>query len=99
MTDRAPQLLPSIRAGSPLEAELRDSLEAIARNGSHELRQQIEAVLRGQLSLREFATTGLFRELAAPAVARATDAVREMPAEQRRRLEEQAEDQFGTSFT
>lgn len=99
MTDCAPQLLPSIRAGSPLEAELRDSLEAIARNGSPELRQQIEAVLRGQLSLREFAATRTFRELAAASVARATDALREMPAEQRRRLEEQAEDQFGTSFT
>lgn len=99
MADRAPQLLPSIRAGSPLEAELRGSLETIARHGPPELRQQIDAVLRGQTGLRAFATTDTFRDLATPAVARVADSLHEMPPDQRGLLEEQADEQFGSSFT
>lgn len=98
MTDPDPQLLPSIRAGSPLEVDLRDSLETIACTGPPELRRQIDAVLRGRSTLREFASTAIFRELASPAASHAADALRAMPPEQRRRIEDQADDRFGTSF-
>ena len=98
MSDDRPQLLPSIRAGSALEDQLRESLETLARHGSPELRQRITAILRGDASLRDLATSADFMEIAAPAAARAASAFRAMLEEQRRELAVRAEQDYGSSF-
>lgn len=93
MTDHKPPLLPSLRAGSREDTELRDALENLSRTAPDETRKQIEAVLRGDLSLRQFATTDVFNALTAPGVTAAEEHIREMsPDELRLAAEKEARD-------
>lgn len=84
MTDHKPPLLPSLRAGSPADSDLRDALENLSRTAPDETRQQIEAVLRGELSLRQFAMTDAFNALTAPGVTAAEERIREMSPDELR---------------
>lgn len=93
MADDQP-LLPTLR-DPRLDQALRGSLEVLRdRATDDEVRARIEAVLRGDLSLRSLARDGAFGAFVSPLVERGARELDELPADTRREYDEQAARDF-----
>ena len=90
MTDDRQPLLPTLR-DPRMDQVIRGSLEVLRERATDDdVRRKLDAVLRGELSLRTLARDGGFGAFVAPMVERGAREFDALPPETRREYEEQA---------
>jgi hypothetical protein len=93
--EEQPPLLPTLAADRTLDAALRESLRTLRDHAEDEsVRRRIDAVLRGELSLRRLAREEEFGAFVAPLAARGYAAWDAMDPEERERLVDSSREQL-----